>query len=135
MVCRGKASILTPQRHILVARREEADQGLTSKLLWNKQLRWPSFERLSPKIDFDGGGPATRTSHEEIAPRVLILVALNDESVPFVPLNVKTRELVVGRGDRRAVPHRTRPKSREDLRRRRNRKLCRTRHERAETRS
>ncbi len=46
---------------------------------------------------------------------MLIFVALNDESVPFVPLDVKKRELIVGRGDRIDVPDSTRPKAREDL--------------------
>ncbi len=115
---------------ILFARREEAVQCLTSKLLWNKQLRWPSFERLSSKIDFDRRRPARNTSEQEVAPSLLIFVALDDESMALVPLDVKKRKLVVGRGDRSAVPDRTRPNAREDLRHGRNRNLCLARDER-----
>ena len=48
----------------------------------------------------------------------------------FVPLDVKKRKLVVGWGDRSAVPDRTRPKAREDLRHGRNRKRGLARDER-----
>jgi hypothetical protein len=118
------------QHPILFARREEAVQSLISKFLWNKQLRWPSFERLPSKIDFDRRRPARNTSAQKVAPSLLIFVALDHESIALVPLDVKKRKLVVGRGDRSAVPDRTRPKAREDLRHGRNRRRCLVRDER-----
>ena len=90
------------QRPILFARRNETVQGL--------------------------GGPqralVRRKSLQACA------VALKDESMAFVPLDVKRRELLVGRSDRSAVPDRTRPESREDLRRGRNRERSLARDER-----
>ena len=87
-----------------------------SKFLRNKQLCWPSFERLPSEIEFDRRRPARNTSEQKGAPSLLIFVALDDKAAAFVPLDVKERELAVGRGDRSDVPDRTRPKSLEDLR-------------------
>lgn len=87
------------------------------------------FERLSSKIDFDRKRPARNTREQQLAPDLLIFVALDGESMALVPVDVKKGTLVVGRGDRSAVPDRTRPKAREDLRHGRNRKRCLTRDE------
>jgi hypothetical protein len=118
------------QRPIAFARREEVIQSLTSKLLGNKQLRRPSLERLASEIDLGRRRPARNTTEQEVAPRLLIFVALDDESMAFVPLDVKKRELFVGGCDRSTVPDRTRPKAREDLRDGRNRERCLARDER-----
>ncbi len=76
------------------------------------------------------GRPALGTSRQKVAPSLLIFVALHDKSLAFVPLDVKKRVLVDGVWDRSDIPDGTRPTSREDLRRGRNRGFCPARDER-----
>ena len=45
-----------------------------------------------------------RDPHRQVAPSLLIFIALDDEAVAFVPLDAKESELVAGRGDRSDVP-------------------------------
>jgi hypothetical protein len=101
---------------ILFPTREKALQSPAGKFLRNKQLCRPSLKRLSSEIDFDRRRPTGNTGEQEVAPGLLIFVALDDESVAFHPFDVEKRELFVGGCDRRTVPDRTQPKTREDLR-------------------
>ena len=59
-----------------------------------------------------------------------MLEALDDESMTLVPAGVDARELIVGWTDRRFIPDRIGPQSREHFRHRRDRLIRGARYER-----
>ena len=93
------------QGRILFPGVEKVFHRLVCEFLRNKQFLRPSFECLAPKVDFNRGGPTTGTSQKKVAPRVFVLVALNDESIASVPLDMKPRKRVIDWRDGGHVPN------------------------------